>query len=470
MHTAELPNKTQQRTHCLFPFANYPVVGKEQQIEPDFEAEYIIMSAPIELVPISARERIQALDVLRGFALFGILLVNIEGIVGPFSGSISGTDLNLSGPSLWTDAATYIFAQGKFYTIFSLLFGMGFAVILSRARAAGRTFGGLYMRRLLALAAMGLAHALLLRAGDILLVYAAFGLLLLPFRNTPQSRLPIYGLLLYVVPVALVLLLGGLCALLMQNPAMAEEMGKSLAQEQEAIQASIVAQRQAYGSGTYADAVRQAVPDMGIMWGYMAFVGWQILGLFLLGAWFIRSGAIARPESYPRLYNMLQWVALPVGTVMMLVSFWLLPTNDLARMDMEVALATALNLVGSLLMSLGYMAWVIRGLESAAWAPKLQMLAPAGRMALTNYLLQSLVCALIFNNYGLGLYEQLSRAWQVPFVILFFALQVALSKWWMNRFHFGPMEWLWRAFTYLKLPKLQKKEEVTLISPVITGE
>ena len=101
------------------------------------------------------------------------------------------------------------------------------------------------------------------------------------------------------------------------------------------------------------------------------------------------------------------------------------------------------------------MAWIVRGLQSPAWAPKLDVLAPVGRMALTNYLLQSIVCTLIFYGYGLGYFEQLPRAWQVPFVLVFFALQVAFSHWWLARFRYGPMEWIWRGCTYGRRPPMR---------------
>jgi uncharacterized protein len=120
------------------------------------------------------------------------------------------------------------------------------------------------------------------------------------------------------------------------------------------------------------------------------------------------------------------------------------------QMGMSSVFAFSASLIGSLLMALGYLAWVVRALQSPALARPLHWLAPAGRMALTNYLLQSIVCTLVFYGYGLGYFEQLPRAWQVPFVLVVFALQVLLSRWWLARFRFGPAEWLWRTVTYLR--------------------
>jgi len=149
-------------------------------------------------------------------------------------------------------------------------------------------------------------------------------------------------------------------------------------------------------------------------------------------------------------------VALPAGLAMVLLSCLITPTADFTRSDLPAAAAMGLFTLGGTLMALGYLAWLLRGLQSAAVAPRLRWLAPAGRMALTNYLVQSLVCTWIFSGWGLGYFEQLPRAWQVPFVAGFFIVQVLLSQAWLARFRMGPMEWLWRAATYLRLSPLRR--------------
>jgi uncharacterized protein len=407
--------------------------------------------------PVAADERIEAMDVLRGFALLGILLMNIEAFVGPLFAAITGLDPSLDGADRVADALIYILVQGKFYTLFSLLFGMGFAVMIARAHAAGRGFVPVYLRRTLALLAFGLAHALLVGSGDILTVYALIALLLLLFRNTPQSRLPKWGIALYLVPVVLMLATGFLSTLAQGDPQAAASMNAAFAEQGRIMDEGLQAQRQAYGSGSYAEAVAQRGEDLKLFLGHVgSAMGWQILGLFLLGAWFVRSGAIARPAEFPRLYARLRWLALPAGLAMVLASFALMPTMDFSRMDMAAGAATALAMAASLLMCLGYAAWLVRGLQSPRWAGVLGLLAPAGRMALTNYLTQSIVCTLVFYGYGLGYFEQLSRAWQVPFVLALFALQVAFSHWWLGRFRYGPAEWLWRTATYGRLPPMRR--------------
>ncbi|HEY0660477.1 MAG TPA: DUF418 domain-containing protein [Lysobacter sp.] len=413
------------------------------------------MSA-IAFAPVAPSDRIAAMDVVRGFALLGILLMNIEGMVGPLNAAMTGLDPALQGADRMADALVCIFVQGKFYALFSLLFGMGFAVMMQRAEAAGRAFVGVYVRRTLMLFAFGLAHMLLVWSGDILTTYAVVAFLLLWwFRRTPLSQLPWWGVALCLVPALAITGFGLLGSLAQLEPTIAAEFNKAMAEEAAGMARSISAQRQAFGGNDYFAAVAQRFDDMLMMFGYMLLMGWQILGLFVLGTWFVRSGAIADPQAFPRMFTRMRWVALPLGLALMLWSFWLSPTNDSSRLDAVVGIAGALALIGSLLMSLGYLAWIVRGLQSPAWERGLALLAPAGRMALTNYLLQSVVMTLLFYGYGLGWFEQLPRAWQVPFVLAFFALQVVFSRWWLQRFRYGPLEWLWRAGTYLHWPALR---------------
>lgn len=416
------------------------------------------MNEQASLAPVAGTDRIQALDVVRGFALLGILLMNIEGMAGPLMASMTGLDPQLTGADRWVDGAIYLLVQGKFYPLFSLLFGMGFAVMLMRAEAAERPFFGLYLRRVLALLAIGLAHALLLWSGDILVTYALMGfVLLLFFRRTPRTRLPKWGIGLMLVPLVLTLSMGLLGSAMQAMPEEARAgFEQAMAQQSAQMAAEIEAQRQAYGSGTFAEATAQRLHDFGSMIGFILIYGAFVLGLFLLGAWFARSGAIARPGEFARLHARLRWVALPVGLAMVGVSFLLEPSLDFGRLDLRASTAQALQMAGGAVMALGYLGWVVRGLDCPATAAWLNLLAPAGRMALTNYLLQSLVMTTLFFGYGLGYFDQLPRAWQPLLVLAFFALQVALSRWWMTRFRFGPAEWLWRAATYGHLPPMRR--------------
>ncbi|UUF02821.1 DUF418 domain-containing protein [Xanthomonas hortorum] len=402
------------------------------------------------LQPIAATERIVVLDVLRGFALLGILLMNIEAFVGPLDLALTGVDPHWHGIDRVADALVYFFVQGKFYTLFALLFGMGFAVMAQRAEQAGRAFFGTYLRRTLGLLAIGLAHALLLWSGDILVTYALLALLLLATRSVPTVTLPWVAALVYCCAPGLMLLYGAAGTLTQADPAAAVEWKAAMTDAAQQAVANVQAQRAAYGSGTYLQATLQRWHDLQEAMTGLSINGPAMLGMFLLGSWFVRSGAIAAPERFPRLFRTLRYGVLPLGLGVMLVSYALEPWMDPARLDLRVSGAFALSLIAGPLMSLGYAAWVVR------LAPRLAWLAPAGRMALTNYLLQSLLCTWVFYGYGLGYFEQLPRTWQLPFALGLFALQVVLSQLWLRWFRFGPMEWLWRSVTYLRVPPMRR--------------
>ena len=408
--------------------------------------------------PVAAAERIDVLDVLRGWALLGILLMNIEAFAGPLMTAMTGLDPALAGADRIVDAAIYILVQGKFYLLFSLLFGMGFAVMMARAEAAGRQFAAPYLRRTIALLAIGVVHLIVIWSGDILTLYALVALVLLAlFRHAPTSHLPWWALGFHALAwlfSAGPLLLGAMARMV---PGAGTEVDKVMQAESARMQAQIEAERLALGSGSFLDAVAHRAGEAPEMLFFLLFAGGQILGMFLLGMWFVRSGAITDPARFPRLYAWLRWGALPVGLAMMLVSFRLMPTADFTVITFANGFGTLLSMIAALLMCLGYLAWIQGGL-STSLAPVLRVAAPAGRMALTNYLSQSVICTLIFYGYGLGYFEQLPRAWQLPFAIALFALQVAFSRWWLSRFRYGPMEWLWRAATYLHWPAMRRAD------------
>lgn len=400
--------------------------------------------------PVAPADRIETLDVLRGFALLGILLMNIEGFAGTLVGALTGVDPELTGVDRWADAAIYVLVQGKFYTLFSLLFGMGFAVMSQRAEVAMRPFAGLYWRRSLVLLGIGSIHALLIWSGDILVTYALMSFLLLAFRPAPRAWLPWLAVGIYLLPVVFMGAIGALGTLMQVEPTAAAEWNKSMAELASQMDVLRESERSAYRGGTFQQATAQRFEDTGFMLSNLPMMGFSVFGMFLLGSWFVKSGAIARPEQHSRLFRRLRWLALSVGMAAMLGSYVLEPTMDFATFTITTAAAFALSTVGSVLMCLGYMGWIVRGLQSPLWERLLRWLAPAGRMALSNYLLQSVVCTWIFYGYGLGYFERLPRAWQVPFAVALFVAQVLLSHAWLKRYRFGPMEWLWRSLTYLK--------------------
>ena len=410
------------------------------------------------VMPVGAHERVEVMDVLRGVALLGILLMNIEAFVGPLMESVTGVNPRFTGADRWTDAAIYVLVQGKFITMFSLLFGMGFAVMLERANATGASGTWLYARRLLALLGIGLVHALLIWSGDILLTYALLGfVLLLCFRRTPVSRLPKWGIALFLLPLLLTWAMAGFATLAQLDPQASAEFQKAMAAQGQAMSALIDGERLAFGAGSYAQAVAQRATDTGTMLGLLVFFGPSLVGVFLFGAWFMRSGVIRNASAHLPLFRRLRNVGFGIGLPLMLWSAWTHPTMSFSEVSPGSAAAQSAAQVANLLMMLAYLSVIVLAMQLPAWAARLHWFAPAGRMALTHYLTQSVVCTLVFYGYGLGYFERLPRAWQPLFVLALFTLQVVFSRWWLARYRFGPMEWLWRWMTYAKRPAMRRE-------------
>lgn len=405
-----------------------------------------VNAASSSLQPVGAHERIAVIDILRGFALLGILLMNMEAFSGPLDLSFTGIDPHWHGADYWADAAIYVLVQGKFFTLFSLLFGAGFSVMAQRAEIAGRAFAPFYLRRSAALLLIGLCHALLVWSGDILVIYALISLLLLACREAPRSWLPAMGAISYLSAAALVMVLGALMSWMASMEHTQEPLREAIAQAQRTIEL----QRQAYAHGSWGQAVDQRLRDLGAMLSGIFLIGPEVLGMFLIGSWFARSGALAEPERFARLYARLRWIALPIGLVLMLGSAIWHPYQAPGTLDLAGGTAYAISALAGLLMCLGYLAWIVH------WRARLQVLAPMGRMALTHYIGQSLVCTWVFYGYGLGAFETMPRLWQIPFAVALFALQVGISHAWLRYFRFGPLEWIWRAMTYLQWPPLRR--------------
>ncbi|NBD94915.1 MAG: DUF418 domain-containing protein, partial [Gammaproteobacteria bacterium] len=275
------------------------------------------------LAPVTPGERLDQLDILRGFALFGILLVNFEYFLNPIQSVVLGHTGGLQTPADAVDLGIKILAEGKFYPLFAMLFGAGFALMYERAVERGQGFWSVYLRRLLILLVFGLVHLLLIWSGDILLVYAlvAFVMVLL-FRRTPASRLPKWAVVFLLVPTLAIVALAGLVA--MVPPSAAGELQQEFAAELVSTRETVAQAAAIYANGSFVEASSQRLEDL-------PFLLWQ--------------------------ENMI------------------IPTPSLA-------LASVCLAVGAPLLAFGYLAVIVVNRHRLTW------LAPAGRMALTNYLMQ----------------------------------------------------------------------------------
>ena len=533
--------------------------------------------------PVVPEARIEALDVVRGFALFGIFLMNIEFFNRSMSGIGDGMPLGLTGLDWLASWFISYFVQGKFWTIFSLLFGMGFAVMLTRAERAGRPFLAPYLRRILGLAVFGAAHFIFLWAGDILFSYAvAAGALLILLYGTwkpillavlvlvgfgmatgldqvygiagamgfvalvslylrderrvmvrgyslprlsllflvlgmvalvaaivlwslangpKEPRIPVsmaavivlvlsvlsaiykdppplrelrLGVTIYTVSFVIMTFFGAVQYLIPEEPATSVGSPAAAARSTDKTEADKAVQKKAeqakrlvtrqeniakevriLSNGSYLEAVElraRRFPEK--MAGDAGFAT-VLVAMFLLGSWLVRSGVMENTGANLALFRKLAVYGLPIGIGMGLMGSMIAVSHVAGDNHDGFQLARGLTVLGNLPACLGYVGLVVLMLHSHSIFSGIRVLAPVGRMALTNYLLQSVLCSAYFYGYGLGQWG-MGRAMQVVFVVCVFAVQIALSHWWLARYRFGPMEWVWRAFTYRTTPAMRR--------------
>jgi uncharacterized protein len=403
--------------------------------------------------PVSLSERIVFIDILRGMALFGILAANMRAFFAPLDCYENIGALFHGRADVLAQFLIDALIQGKFISIFSFLFGMGFAIQMSRAEARGARFMGFYPRRLLALALFGLIHGLLIWAGDILLTYALSGAILLLFRKRQQKTLLWWAGGMFALPIVV----SSIFLAIYYSRFRFHWMEPKPTDMKKLYTVVNI-----YAHGT----VRQIMAQNWVEWKQM--LPWVLFAiyaaaLFLLGMWVWRAGIVQRLEEYrPVLKRVCAW-CLPVGLTL---NFYTALVKAVVPPD-TVSLwgwsANVLWLPGSHILSAGYVSGLALIFLNKDRRRVLLPFAAVGRMALTDYLMQSVVCTLFFYHYTTGLYGRVGPAiGLVPTVILYGA-QVWFSNWWLQRYRFGPMEWLWRGMTYGKLPAMHIEEPTPVI-------
>jgi uncharacterized protein len=366
----------------------------------------LIKNEPLPLQPVKPCERIPELDVLRGFALFGVLIAYALWNLGsPPEETYSITDRIL-------DYALAVLVDTKAYTLFAFLFGLGFSMQLTRAR--GRSIVPLYCRRLLALLLIGLVHALLLRNGDILVPYAVMGFFLLLFRNASNKALA-FGAIL------------GLFAPYLARGAW-ELTGIPFPQRPETEGMSLIASNYAWVRYWYATAIT--------FWP-------ASLPMFLFGLYVGRRRFFENIRYQGRVLRITLIAGLGVGVGAYLSRLLLIQSSPGFEQRLAQGLLWSAHAWG---MAAFYASSLLLLWQRPAWQRLLAPLGSVGRMALTNYLLQSIlivpVCA------AFGLFDKVTPSLGLLLVLSVWLAQIPLSLWWLKRFRFGPAEWLWRSLTY----------------------
>ncbi|MBY0122768.1 DUF418 domain-containing protein [Bacillus sp. S/N-304-OC-R1] len=403
------------------------------------------------LQPIMAHERIQIVDVLRGIAIFGILLVNMAHFSYPdlylamvgkenfFTHQWSAADRTVR---IFLD----IFIQMKFILMFSFLFGFGMVMMMERALANGRNFVPVYIRRLLALLLFGTIHAFLIWDGDILMDYALLGFILLIFRKAKAKTLIIWACIFYM-----------LFALPFALSSFGDVSQPEIDDWQQSFQTEMESKAKhaldVYENGSFSEIANQRLQDR--MY-YMSMNGMPSLNpllffysslpyfcMFLIGASFAKANIFQNTAKNRKRLFVIGVSGFVIGV----------PANiafGLWHQDIYL-------LIGAPFLTLFYVAAITILFTKPIMNKLLQPFSAVGKTAFTNYLLQSVICTFIFYHYGLGLYGKVNPFLGLLITIGIYAIQLIISHFWTKRFLFGPFEWLWRTLTYLRPQPFVKK-------------
>jgi uncharacterized protein len=405
--------------------------------------------------PIASNERVQLLDVIRGFAIFGMFTVNMT-----VDWSADETRaMQLALPDFLIVVFIDLFAKGKFATIFSFLFGIGFFVQMERVRARGGKHIAFYMRRSVGLFLIGILAMACTVWADMLIYFGIFGLaLLLFYKRSPRTILA-----MAVVCILLTTTLGSIVPEIRESlelQALAAEQGVSVSDVTQPVDPADKAWLELIREGDFLQISNAGMADLQLAFSTpLWYVGkLDLLGLMLLGLYVGRRGAVWDVE----IRRMIARQALPwlIGVGFGGCLIWV-AMQDFSLGDSSSLIHTMIqNLagwpVGMNALGLGYAAAITLLIGKDSWCRLLTPFAAVGRMALTNYLFTALVGAFIFWSWGLGLYDIMLTTGLTIAIGVFF-LQVLASHWWMRRFRFGPVEWLLRSFTYGKLRAMRSQ-------------
>jgi uncharacterized protein len=415
----------------------------------------IVVAEPAQpLGPTQPEERISLIDVLRGLALFGIIVANMRGFAGPLTSYFRPSLIWHTRLDFWVQAFIDTFVQGKFITIFAFLFGVGFVLQFTRAEKRHGRFVRVYLRRLFALILIGALHQLLFWWGDILISYALGGFLLIPFRKRKNKTILIWALALMIGP-----LVGGSGFALYrhlrpQSPAKQEESRKKAVEKRQKSEAEMWQTVKVYQTGNYLQIFKERLGELKRENRTQPIVVLMTLPIFLLGLWVWRQGILQDPAAHRALLKKGLVLGAVVGIPMNIAFVW--GANIMAAQPQAgpptpfMLLGGFLAIFGRPMLSMSYACAVALLFLNGSWQRRMMPFAAIGRTALSNYLLQTIVGTTIFYGYGGGLFAGVHLVWLLALSVVIYALQAPLSNWWLSRYRFGPAEWIWRSMTYGK--------------------
>jgi uncharacterized protein len=386
--------------------------------------------------PVAGTDRIALLDGLRGLALLGIITANLWSFSGYAYLSPAGKQaLPTFGLDQWLDPLLHILIDSKFSTIFSMLFGVGFALQLRRAEAKQVAFRSYFAKRMLLLFTVAGLHAYLLWFGDILRFYALAGLALLLVVHWTEKKLLISGLVLTVFITPVIFILN---EAVMDHPPAAGAL-------------SLQGLLDTFQNGTYRQvlAANWQLDDIrNFQEGALLTIA-STTGKVLIGFWMGRKGVFNQPQQFAGLLRQWFWLGLLLG-IPASIGYWAVTTGHLKLDSLWLLWLPFAVAGGMVLQSLFYISAFIKAFAHSQGRSWLQIFVPVGKMSLTSYLMQTVICLFLFYGYlpGSHLMGGVGAASLLLLGIVIFALQVVFCHWWLQAHQQGPVEWLWRRLAY----------------------
>ncbi len=404
------------------------------------------------LEPVAPAKRIISMDILRGIAVLGILIMNIQSFAMPSVAYNNPTAYeNLVGNDLWVWLVSHVFADQKFMAIFSMMFGASVVMLSQKARKEQVRSTDLQNKRFIFLAIFGLLHAYLLWFGDVLFVYAICGFFMFIFRSKKSSVQIRTGIIFLIV--------GSLISLIIGYSTPLWEPGEYEATAAEIWlpnPTAIMEEIDFYRSNWERQILYRAPQAFQMQTTVFIFeTFWRVAGLMLIGMALYKRRVFKAKQTVKYYTKMIGYgfgLGLPLVIIGTLLNF---------NYDWDFKLSffyfTQFNYWGSILMALGYIGVIMLMCKSGTRSFLAKRLADVGKMALSTYLIQSIMCSFIFYGHGMALFGDMDRTGQIVFVMGIWIFNIVFAKLWLNYFKFGPFEWIWRSLTYGKMQPIVKK-------------
>ena len=390
----------------------------------------------------SLNNRIHSLDLLRGFAVLGILIMNITNFSHVNVAYMNPTiGAGLEGYNQYFHAFNYIFADTRFMSIFSILFGAGVVLFTNNAVLKGKRAGVLHFKRMFWLLFFGIVHAYLIWEGDILVTYAFCGCLIFLLRKKTIRALLIISIILFIVPLTFNLMTyyGLTMDELESTFAFFHPSSEQITKEIKIMQGSFLEQMPI--------RLENAIEFQTFIFLIETF--WRTTSLMLLGMILYRKGVLSADKSISY-YNKMILIGFGIGLIVSLMGL-----NQSYDSEWSGAYVMSIGanykIFSGLFMAIGYIGFVMWCFKKGIFKKLQNRLQATGRMAFTNYIGMSIICTLIFNGHGLGLYGTLDRLQQFLIVGAIWILILIVSPLVLKKYRFGPLEWLWRKLTYFSL-------------------